>query len=157
MATAVSWRSRPPLRWRCSSIALSASTTCIAEFRIRLERKIGQHLTQTVKRGRPTKRSGRLTFSEDQEAPQLPQGVNKEMARQYRKLAAVPEESLDAYLVRARESESVPSSKGLIKFAGTSGKRASVAKRSRRPSDRAPEPAAPAPESEAGGEVEPVP
>lgn len=108
--------------WEATTMRMKKAfeeVAAIAEFRIRLERKIGRYLAQTVRPGRPTKRSARLIISEDDEQDQqLPPGVNGQRAWQYRKLAAVPEDRLDAYLATARKSGRMPSSKGLVRFAG---------------------------------------
>ncbi len=98
----------------------------IATVRLRLERKIGQHLAQTVYQGRPRKRSDRLTFSA---SARLPDGINKQRASWYRSIALVPEEMFEAFLTDRANKGKPPSATALLKILPGREARTRTAKR----------------------------
>lgn len=106
----------------------------IAEFRIRLERKMGAHLAQTVHRGGHGSKFRSGTSNRGGASAGLPSCVRKGAAFRYRALAAIPDELVEQYFEAERVGRAVPSSRRLKKFAlrTTGAKRSRAAARQRR-------------------------
>lgn len=81
----------------------------LAVFRLEVERDLGVHLSQTVKRGgfRSNLPSGSL----------LPDGVSWKQSAAYQKLAAIPEDVFRSYIEKAGAGQTPPSSAGARRFA----------------------------------------
>jgi hypothetical protein len=77
-----------------------------AEFKIRLERVLGELLGEAPPRGRPTKNAGR---------PQLPE-INRRDASRLRKMAAVPEGDVVAYCHTCNEEGLEITSAGIVRL-----------------------------------------
>lgn len=70
----------------------------LAVAKLEVERDIGNQLAECLRRGRPQKRSPRVTFSE----ARLPEGVTKQQAMRFRDLARVSEPLFQSYLESVR-------------------------------------------------------
>lgn len=105
--------------------------TRLAVHRLQVERDLGEHLAQTVKRGgdRPNSPRGSLLRQSG-----LPDDITWQQSSLYQKLAAIPAEVFQAYLDEAARRHIVPSSRGARTFART---RASANAAARRRSRRA--------------------
>ena len=89
----------------------------IAEFRVRLERKLGLKFLQNDHRGGHGSKSRNTTSNRGGSSEGLPENVGKHKASWYRKVAMVPEEEFDAYLAQQKEKLKLPSANGVINFA----------------------------------------
>lgn len=107
----------------------------IAEFRLRVERRIGLHLMQTVKHGGDRARLHNVTLPQD---GLLPEWLSGRMANWYRKIARIPEDVFAAYLGRQKEIKKRPSANGAIKYAAE--KAGNEERGSRRPSRKSKQP-----------------
>lgn len=87
----------------------------IATVRLRLERKIGAHLAETVKWGGHGSRSDSLTSIRGGSSGPLPQGINKQRASWYRSIAKVPEDVFEAFLTDRATKGKPPSATALLK------------------------------------------
>ena len=92
-------------------------TAEIAEFRVRLERKIGLQFLQTDHRGGLGSKSHNTTSNRGGSSEGLPENVGKHKASWYRKVATVPEDVFDAYLAQQKAKGKPPSANGVITFA----------------------------------------
>jgi hypothetical protein len=89
----------------------------IAVSRLFIERKLGAHLAQTVRRGGRGSKSTRLISIRGGSSAGLPPGVTPQMAAKYRELAGIPESVFAAYLDRTNAEGRVPSANGARRFA----------------------------------------
>jgi len=92
----------------------------LAVARLEVERDIGNQLGEGLRRGRPQKRSPRVTFSE----ARLPEGMTKQQAMRFRELARVPEALFQSYLESVASEGRLPTSSGARRFAARSEPRA---------------------------------
>jgi hypothetical protein len=76
-----------------------------AEIKIRAERRIGELLRESVKRGRPRKGSGTEPFLDALK-------ISKTQSHRYQQIATLPAETFDDYATNARE----PSTAGVLKL-----------------------------------------
>lgn len=91
----------------------------VAEWHLRVKRRLGLMLTHSVARGGARSRSQHATSP----VGGLPKGLDKHAARRCRQLSAIPENLFSAYLRNARVDQRVPSTRGAISYAnpGASG------------------------------------
>lgn len=89
----------------------------IAEFRIRIERKMGEQLAQTVHRGGHGSNSRSASSKSGGSSAPLPSGINWSASWRYRRLATIREDRFEEYLALARAQLRVPSARGVVVFA----------------------------------------
>lgn len=95
----------------------------IAVSRLLIERKLGAHLAQTVRRGGRGSKSTPLISIRGGASAGLPPGISPQLAAKYRKLADVPDEVFTAYLGCSKRDGRVPSANGARRFATKGGRR----------------------------------
>ena len=89
----------------------------IAVSRLLIERKLGAHLAQTVRRGGRGSKSTPLISIRGGASAGLPPGISPQLAAKYRKLANIPDDVFTAYLECSKRDGRVPSADGARKFA----------------------------------------
>lgn len=100
----------------------------VAEWHLRVKRKLGRVLMQTVSRG-----GGRARLHAATLLPgSLPFGIDKFAARRCRKLAEIDDSSFAEYLVQVQRRTRIPSAAGAIAFASRSERSPSPQKRGRK-------------------------
>lgn len=82
--------------------------TRVAVFQLEVERDLGSHLAQTVRRGGDRSKSHGSTL--------LHEDIHRNQSSAYQKLAAIPEDVFRAYLEHARSKRKLPSSAGARRF-----------------------------------------
>jgi len=86
----------------------------LAEFRLTVERKLGEHLSQNVHRGGNRSKSGVRTLPR---TGGLPAGITRNQSSAYQALAAIPLDVFRSYLDGVRQAGKVPSLAGARRFA----------------------------------------
>jgi len=102
----------------------------LAEFRIRIARKLGLLLLQTVRRGGHGSNGHRVTSIRGGSDSPLPSGISRKQSSRYQQLARVPDDLVIGYFSAARLEGAEISSRGLLRFASS----ASTPRRDKRPS-----------------------
>jgi len=99
----------------------------IAANRLRVERKIGQFLHQTLHRGRTRKASHDASIAGQTSSERLPKWFNWSKSSRYQRVAGVPPELFEEYLTDASANRKLPTRQGLLRAHGDQ----TTAKRSR--------------------------
>lgn len=86
----------------------------VAIVRLRLERKMGQELAQTVHSGGHGSKSHNATSIRGGSSAGLPEFIDKHRARRYRQVASVPEEEFEAYLAHRKLEGQPPTTNSLL-------------------------------------------
>jgi len=94
--------------------AATEDLICIATVRLRLERKIGGHLLQTVRRGGHGSKSSSRTSNRGGASAGLPVGISKQRASWYRSIARIPANVFEAFLAHRTASGRPPSARALL-------------------------------------------
>ena len=89
----------------------------IAEGRIRIARKLGELLHNTVQRGGLGSKSPGATSIRGGSSAPLPTQITKSMSSRLQRLAAIPEDEVERYFARKRERGEELSMKGLLALA----------------------------------------
>jgi hypothetical protein len=86
----------------------------IASVRLRLERKIGGHLLETVRRGGHGSKSNSRTSNRGGASAGLPLGISKQRASWYRSIARIPTNVFEAFLAHRAGSGRPPTARALL-------------------------------------------
>lgn len=80
-----------------------------AEIKLRAQRRMGEILAETVRRGRPRKGNGGVTF--------LPDGISKMQSSRCQKIASVPEAAFERHMAQRKDKEEAVSTASLLRLA----------------------------------------